>query len=72
MECGTLHCSNGGPKPLLPQSTYSTHAQTVNGQEVQCKVIINAFNAETGVDMGMVHDGTKCGDDMVSHKSQSP
>ena len=38
MMCGTLHCQNGSQKPRLPQSTYSTHTQTVNGQEVQCKV----------------------------------
>jgi hypothetical protein len=66
MMCGTLHCQNGSQKPRLPQSTYSTHTQTVNGQEVQCKVTSGSMDPEFGEDLGMVQDGTKCGEDMVS------
>ncbi len=67
IECGTLHCQGGIPKPMMPQSTYSSHTQTVNGQEVQCKVTSAMYSPETGGDdPGMVADGTKCGDDMVS------
>ena len=114
IECGTLHCQGGISKPLISQSTYSSHTQTVNGQEVQCKVtsavqsdlsmmgggpggpggglqgagnmgIISGGNI-VGVgmggpgmggsglggpgmeqqDLGMVQDGTKCGEEMVS------
>ena len=67
IECGTIHCQGGIPKPLIPQSTYSSHTQTVNGQEVQCKVTSAMYSPETGgEDPGMVQDGTKCGDGMVS------
>lgn len=38
LECGTLHCQGGVNKPLIDQSTYSSHTQTVEGKEVQCKV----------------------------------
>ena len=63
--CGTLHCQSGSQKPRLPQSTYSTHTQTVNGQEVQCKVTTGSLDPDTNEDLGMVQDGTRCGDDMV-------
>ena len=65
MMCGTLHCQGGVQKPRLPQSTYSTHTQTVNGQEVQCKVTTGSMDPDTNEDLGMVQDGTKCGEDMV-------
>ena len=69
MMCGTLHCQSGSQKPRLPQSTYSTHTQTVNGQEVQCKVTSGSMDPEFTEDLGMVQDGTKCGEDMVRYST---
>ena len=63
--CGTLHCQEGSAKPRIPQSTYSSHTQTVDGKEVQCKVMSGTFDPELTVDYGMVQDGTKCGDLMI-------
>ena len=37
--CGTLHCQDGSVKPRIPQSTYSSHTQTIDGKDVQCRVM---------------------------------
>ena len=42
-------------------STYSSHTQTVDGKEIQCKVMSGSYDAEMGIDYGLVSDGTKCG-----------
>ena len=34
IDCGTLHCQGGSSKPMIPQVTYTSHTQTVNGEEV--------------------------------------
>ena len=63
--CGTLHCQEGSTRPRIPQTTYSSHTQTVDGKEVQCKVMSGTFDPEVALDYGMVQDGTKCGDSMI-------
>ncbi len=55
----------GSQKPRIPQSTYSSHTQTVDGREVQCKVMSGTFDPEVTEDYGMVQDGTKCGEEMI-------
>lgn len=64
IECGTIHCQGGSDKPIIHQGTYTSHTQTVNGQEVHCKIMGTEFN-DMGEDYGMVQDGSKCGDEMV-------
>ena len=65
--CGTLHCQEGASKPRIPGSTYSSHTQTVDGKEIQCKVMSGSYEQSelgidgTRVDYGQVADGTKCG-----------
>lgn len=61
IACGTLHCQEGSSKPRIPGTTYSSHTQTVDGKEIQCKVMSGSYDAEIGIDLGQVTDGTKCG-----------
>lgn len=63
--CGTLHCQEGSSKPRIPQSTYSSHTQTVDGKEIQCKVMSGSYDTEVGIDYGMVQDGSKCGEEKI-------
>ena len=55
----------GAQKPRLPQNTYSSHTEVINGKEIQCKMTSGVIDPETNVDYGMVADGTICGNEMV-------
>ena len=86
VECGTLHCQGGFNKPIFNTETYSSHTNTgPQGDEVQCKVTsatVELKNPMAGAvpedfiggptqDIGMVQDGTKCGEQMVTKKTHN-
>ncbi|XP_071748566.1 disintegrin and metalloproteinase domain-containing protein unc-71 isoform X3 [Lepeophtheirus salmonis] len=66
-NCGTLHCSQGSSKPLLKllASEFTTHQKQERGKHFECKVVRGYLQGLSSTDVGMVEDGSKCGEDKI-------
>lgn len=64
--CGSLQCRGGSKVPILKLSSEKQYARTIvsiGGREFECKVISGTL--ENSRDMGLIQDGTKCGENKI-------
>ncbi|XP_046342747.2 disintegrin and metalloproteinase domain-containing protein unc-71-like isoform X1 [Haliotis rufescens] len=68
--CGLLHCDGGNKEPLFGSDKgFSKTTVNSKGIEYECKIV----HGPTMMDMphmGLVQDGTKCGEGKVCHNAQ--
>ncbi|KAJ3642080.1 hypothetical protein Zmor_024898 [Zophobas morio] len=75
VKCGTLHCQKGKRKPVLGSGTdqlpFSRTFVTIQGTEYECKSIYRSAGggneeiAEAQRTIGLVWDGTPCGENLI-------
>ncbi|XP_059475027.1 disintegrin and metalloproteinase domain-containing protein 23 isoform X2 [Neocloeon triangulifer] len=67
VRCGSLQCSGGNRYPIIAgmDRQYYRTIVSVEGQEFECKVTSGSINSNEIPDMGLVRDGSPCGDNLI-------
>ncbi|CAG2069315.1 unnamed protein product, partial [Timema podura] len=68
VRCGSLQCQLGNRYPILAgmDQLYSRTIISIKSVEYECKATTGTIDAPDIPDMGLVRDGTPCGDNLVS------
>ncbi|KAL4706299.1 hypothetical protein ACJJTC_004908, partial [Scirpophaga incertulas] len=67
VRCGSLQCQLGGRYPLVSDMDefYTRTMITIKGKEYECKTTTGFPNNDVVGPLGLVRDGTPCGDNLV-------
>ncbi|ELU17803.1 hypothetical protein CAPTEDRAFT_221935 [Capitella teleta] len=71
VKCGLLHCAGGGDAPHQGnEKSFSKTTVVLEGIEYQCKNLNSQTNGLSLPQLGMVEDGTKCGESSLCVQSK--
>ncbi|XP_054286585.1 disintegrin and metalloproteinase domain-containing protein 12 isoform X4 [Macrosteles quadrilineatus] len=67
VRCGSLQCQLGSARPKIPglDELYSRTIISMKGNEYECKTTSGTISNTDLPDMGLVRDGTPCGDNLI-------
>ncbi|XP_065341414.1 disintegrin and metalloproteinase domain-containing protein 33 isoform X6 [Cloeon dipterum] len=67
VRCGSLQCAGGNRYPIIAgmDRQYYRTIVSVEGQEFECKVTSGSINSNEIPDMGLVRDGSPCGENLI-------
>ncbi|XP_066602697.1 disintegrin and metalloproteinase domain-containing protein 9 isoform X4 [Prorops nasuta] len=67
VRCGSLQCQLGNKQPVIDgmDEQYSRTIITIKGQEFECKATTGKVEGSEMPLMGLVRDGTSCGDNLI-------
>ncbi|XP_048509375.1 disintegrin and metalloproteinase domain-containing protein unc-71 isoform X3 [Athalia rosae] len=67
IRCGSLHCQSGNKQPIIPgmDQLYSRAIISVRGQDYECKSTSGTVQGSEMPGMGLVRDGTTCGENLI-------
>ncbi|CAK9826956.1 Disintegrin and metalloproteinase domain-containing protein 11 [Anthophora retusa] len=65
IHCGSLQCQKGRKKPVVDGIDHSRTIISIKGEEYECKSTTGKVEKSETPDMGLVLDGTSCGDNSV-------
>ncbi|XP_022252961.1 disintegrin and metalloproteinase domain-containing protein 9-like isoform X1 [Limulus polyphemus] len=66
MRCGSLQCQRGAASPLISgmNANYTRTIASIEGVKYECKITSGTISKDIP-DMGMVADGSKCGENRI-------
>ncbi|KAG7212536.1 hypothetical protein KM043_012842 [Ampulex compressa] len=67
VRCGSLQCQMGSKQPVIEgvDKHFSRTTVHFNGKEYECKATSGKIEGSEMPDMGLVRDGTSCGDNLI-------
>ncbi|XP_076651879.1 disintegrin and metalloproteinase domain-containing protein mind-meld isoform X12 [Halictus rubicundus] len=65
VRCGSLQCQQGSKQPVIPGFDHSHIVMSIRGEEYQCKSTTGKVDGSEVPGMGLVRDGTSCGNNSV-------
>ncbi|PNF20107.1 hypothetical protein B7P43_G04792 [Cryptotermes secundus] len=67
VHCGSLQCQLGNRHPVNvgKEQLYATTIISIKGVEYECKATSGTIDSSGNPDMGLVRDGTPCGDNLI-------
>ncbi|XP_033231611.1 disintegrin and metalloproteinase domain-containing protein 19 isoform X2 [Belonocnema kinseyi] len=67
VRCGSLQCKNGNVKPVTNglNDLFSTTIISIKGQQIECKATTVRVEGSEMPALGLVRDGTSCGDNLI-------
>ncbi|KAK2583419.1 hypothetical protein KPH14_009404 [Odynerus spinipes] len=67
VRCGSLQCQLGNKQPVIDgmDQLYSITTITMKGQEYECKATTGKVEGSEMPGLGLVRDGTSCGDNLI-------
>ncbi|XP_046734645.1 disintegrin and metalloproteinase domain-containing protein unc-71 isoform X3 [Diprion similis] len=67
IHCGSLQCQSGNKQPVISgmDQLYSRTIISIKGQDYECKSTTGTVEGSEMPDMGLVRDGTTCGDNLI-------
>ncbi|XP_051167974.1 disintegrin and metalloproteinase domain-containing protein 33 isoform X2 [Leptopilina boulardi] len=67
VRCGSLQCKNGNTKPVTngENDLFSTTIIYNKGQQIECKATTARVEGAEMPELGLVRDGTPCGDNLI-------
>ena len=65
--CGSLQCQFGHQVPLfkMKNQEYSRRTVYAKSAEYECKLVFGSIGNDITENLGLIQDGTKCGDNKV-------
>ncbi|XP_076396944.1 disintegrin and metalloproteinase domain-containing protein mind-meld isoform X4 [Megachile rotundata] len=65
VRCGSLQCQQGSKQPVIGGMDHSRTIISTKGKEYECKSTIGKVEGSEMPLMGLVRDGTSCGDNLI-------
>ncbi|XP_076684609.1 disintegrin and metalloproteinase domain-containing protein mind-meld isoform X3 [Andrena cerasifolii] len=65
VRCGSLQCQQGSKQPVIPGMDHSRTIISIKRAEYECKSTTGKVEGSEKPGMGLVHDGTSCGDNLI-------
>ncbi|XP_011306245.1 disintegrin and metalloproteinase domain-containing protein 9 isoform X7 [Fopius arisanus] len=67
VRCGSLQCQDGSTQPVIDgmDQSWSRTIIFIKGKEYECKATSGKVEGKDVPGMGLVHDGTSCGENLV-------
>ncbi|XP_043258966.1 disintegrin and metalloproteinase domain-containing protein unc-71 [Colletes gigas] len=65
VRCGSLQCQRGSKQPVISGMDHSRTIVSMKGQEYECKSTTGRVEGSEIPKMGLVYDGTSCGDNLI-------
>ncbi|XP_063983503.1 disintegrin and metalloproteinase domain-containing protein 33 isoform X5 [Diachasmimorpha longicaudata] len=67
VRCGSLQCQDGSEQPVIDgmDPSWSRTIISIRGKEYECKATSGKVEGKDLPGMGLVHDGTSCGDNLI-------
>ncbi|XP_034185475.1 disintegrin and metalloproteinase domain-containing protein mind-meld isoform X3 [Osmia lignaria lignaria] len=65
VRCGSLQCQQGSKQPVMGGMDHSRTIISIKGKEYECKSTTGKVEGSEMPRMGLVRDGTSCGDNLI-------